>query len=158
MVVEVKGISGSGVYIPTPTGAMEFKNKNPNFCPVFRSELIAIRKGLQYAVQAGNHFQDIWIFTDSRLQFNTSLIGKPGGSFQLRPIYHQTAFSRSLSGHTSALTFRHGQKIIPQCHWCSSDMAPPAHIFICLGFDKDEVLTELFLDFLGIVGIIGTVY
>ncbi|GIX76650.1 RNase H domain-containing protein [Caerostris darwini] len=33
---------------------------------VFRSELQAIRKGLQYAVQAGDHFQDIWILTDSR--------------------------------------------------------------------------------------------
>ncbi|GIY74884.1 hypothetical protein CEXT_716561 [Caerostris extrusa] len=30
---------------------------------------------------------------------------KPGGSFQLRPRFHETAFSRFLSGHTSALTF-----------------------------------------------------
>ncbi|GIY41159.1 hypothetical protein CEXT_747491 [Caerostris extrusa] len=35
---------------------------------------------------------------------------KPGGSFQLRPRFHQTAFSRFLSGHSGALTFRHGQK------------------------------------------------
>ncbi|GIY53505.1 hypothetical protein CDAR_26661 [Caerostris darwini] len=69
---------------------------------------------------------------------------KPGGSFQLRPRFHQTAFSRFLSGHTSALTFRHCQKI---CHWCSYVMASPAHILICLGFDKDEVLRapQLFL-------------
>ncbi|GIY30425.1 uncharacterized protein CEXT_502501 [Caerostris extrusa] len=53
-----------------------------------------------------------------------------------KPRFHQTAFSRFLNGHTNALTFKHGQKIFPQCHWCSSDMASPAHVLICLGFDK----------------------
>ena len=37
------GISGSGVYIPTSTGSVEFKIRNPDFCSVFRSELIAIK-------------------------------------------------------------------------------------------------------------------
>ncbi|GFV44206.1 RNase H domain-containing protein [Trichonephila clavipes] len=61
-----KGISGSGVYIPTPSGALEFKIKNPNYCSVFRSECIAIRKGLQCAAQLDDRFREIWILTDSR--------------------------------------------------------------------------------------------
>ncbi|GFW15110.1 hypothetical protein TNCV_172571 [Trichonephila clavipes] len=61
-----KGISGSGVYIPTSSGALEFKIKNPNYCSVFRSELIAIRRGLQCAAQLEDRFQEIWILTDSR--------------------------------------------------------------------------------------------
>ncbi|GFT01738.1 putative RNA-directed DNA polymerase from transposon BS [Trichonephila clavipes] len=61
-----KSISGSGVYIPTPSGALEFKIKNPNYCSVFRSELIAIRRGLQCAAQLEDRFQEIWILTDSR--------------------------------------------------------------------------------------------
>ncbi|GFU15680.1 RNase H domain-containing protein [Trichonephila clavipes] len=61
-----KGISGSGVYIPTPSGALEFKIKNPNYCSVFRSELIAIRRGMQCASQLEDRFQEIWILTDSR--------------------------------------------------------------------------------------------
>ncbi|GFX99677.1 RNase H domain-containing protein [Trichonephila clavipes] len=61
-----KGISGSGVYIPTPSGALEFKIKNPNYCSVFRSELIAIRRDLQCAAQLEDRFQEIWILTDSR--------------------------------------------------------------------------------------------
>ncbi|GFW73997.1 uncharacterized protein TNCV_545211 [Trichonephila clavipes] len=61
-----KGISGSGVYIPTPSGALEFKIKNPNYCSVFRSKLIAIRRGLQCATQLEDRFQEIWILTDSR--------------------------------------------------------------------------------------------
>ncbi|GFV82497.1 RNase H domain-containing protein [Trichonephila clavipes] len=61
-----KGISGSGVYIPTPSGALEFKIKNPNYNSVFRSELIAIRRSLQCAAQLEDRFQEIWILTDSR--------------------------------------------------------------------------------------------
>ncbi|GFU40056.1 RNase H domain-containing protein [Trichonephila clavipes] len=61
-----KGISGSRVYIPTHSGALEFKMENPNYCSVFRSELIAIRRGLQCAAQLEDRFQGIWILTDSR--------------------------------------------------------------------------------------------
>ncbi|GFW23490.1 probable RNA-directed DNA polymerase from transposon BS [Trichonephila clavipes] len=61
-----KGISGNAVYIPTHSGALEFKIKNPNYCSVFRSELIAIRRGLQCAAQLADRFQEIWILTDSR--------------------------------------------------------------------------------------------
>ncbi|GFV99243.1 RNase H domain-containing protein [Trichonephila clavipes] len=61
-----KGISGTGVYNPTPSGALEFKIKNPNYCSVFRSELIANRRGLQCAAQLEDSFQEIRILTDSR--------------------------------------------------------------------------------------------
>ncbi|GFU89874.1 putative RNA-directed DNA polymerase from transposon BS [Trichonephila clavipes] len=61
-----KGISGSGVCISTPSVALEFKIKNPNYCSVFKSELIAIRRGLQCSAQLGDRFQEIWILTDSR--------------------------------------------------------------------------------------------
>ncbi|GFS74948.1 RNase H domain-containing protein [Trichonephila clavipes] len=61
-----KGNSGSGVYIPTLSGALEFKIKNPNYCSVFRSELTDIRMGLQCAAQLEDRFQEIWILTDSR--------------------------------------------------------------------------------------------
>ncbi|GFU64677.1 RNase H domain-containing protein [Trichonephila clavipes] len=61
-----KGISGSGEYIPTPSGALEFKIKNLNYCSVFRSELIAIRRSLQFAAQLEDRFQEIWILTDIR--------------------------------------------------------------------------------------------
>ncbi|GFU52442.1 putative RNA-directed DNA polymerase from transposon BS [Trichonephila clavipes] len=61
-----KGISGSGVCIPTPSGALEFKIKNPNYSSVFRSEHIVIRRGLQCAAQLEDRFQEIWILTHSR--------------------------------------------------------------------------------------------
>ncbi|GFS93528.1 uncharacterized protein TNCV_1982271 [Trichonephila clavipes] len=61
-----KGILGSGVYIPTPSGALEFKIKNPNYCSAFRSELISIKRGLQRASQLEDRFQEIWILTDSQ--------------------------------------------------------------------------------------------
>ncbi|GFT52842.1 putative RNA-directed DNA polymerase from transposon BS [Trichonephila clavipes] len=60
------GISGSEVHIITPTGVMDIKIKNPNFCSVFRSELTAVRRGLQYACETQVQFQDVWILTDSR--------------------------------------------------------------------------------------------
>ncbi|GFX12513.1 RNase H domain-containing protein [Trichonephila clavipes] len=59
------GISGSGVHILTPTGVMDIKIKNPNFCSVFRLELITIRRGLQYACETEVQYQDIWILTES---------------------------------------------------------------------------------------------
>ncbi len=40
------GISDRGVHIPTTTGAVEFKIKNPDFRSVFRSELVVIKRGL----------------------------------------------------------------------------------------------------------------
>ncbi|GFU17903.1 uncharacterized protein TNCV_4029241 [Trichonephila clavipes] len=61
-----KGILGSGVYIPTPSEALEVKIKPLKHCSVFRSELIAIRRGLQCSPQLEDRFQEIWILTDSR--------------------------------------------------------------------------------------------
>ncbi|GFT77020.1 hypothetical protein TNCV_1099161 [Trichonephila clavipes] len=46
----------------------------------------------------------------------------PGGSFKLMPRKYQTAFSSFVSGPIKALTFRKGQKIFPECHWCYSDL------------------------------------
>ncbi|GFX66224.1 protein nervous wreck [Trichonephila clavipes] len=60
------GISGSGVHILTSNGVMDIKIKNPNFCSVFRSELIAIRGVLQYTCEHKVQFHDILILTDSR--------------------------------------------------------------------------------------------
>ncbi|GFS72493.1 putative RNA-directed DNA polymerase from transposon BS [Trichonephila clavipes] len=43
---------------------------------VFRSELIAIRRGLQCAAQLEDRFQEIWVLTDSQAsRFSISLIG-----------------------------------------------------------------------------------
>ncbi|GFU42983.1 putative RNA-directed DNA polymerase from transposon BS [Trichonephila clavipes] len=214
---------------------------------VFRSELIAIRRGLQYAAQLEDRFQEIWILTDSRdsiqhlanwgdigdqtsldilsllhdlssghsihfqwipshvgiegseradflartaavegvspkgnLTFSEiSTISKyelnrqiktppshawyfakcPGESFRLSSRPLQSTYSRFLSGHTRALRFSNGQKIFPECHWCSSGEASPNHILLCLGFKKDKVLCDplLFLDFLQIFGFMGIV-
>lgn len=61
------GISGSGVYIETFDHTFNIKTKNANFCSVFRSELIAIYRGLNFIdLTSGLDFQDIWILTDSR--------------------------------------------------------------------------------------------
>ncbi|GFU37245.1 RNase H domain-containing protein [Trichonephila clavipes] len=74
------GISGSGVYILTPTRVMDINIKNSNFCSVFRSELIVTRRGLQSACETEVQFQDVWILTDGRssLQhlFNWTSIGE----------------------------------------------------------------------------------
>ncbi|GFV03513.1 RNase H domain-containing protein [Trichonephila clavipes] len=42
------------------------KKAQENYIEVFRSELIAIRRGLQCAAQLEDRFQEIWILTDSR--------------------------------------------------------------------------------------------
>ncbi|GFW88680.1 putative RNA-directed DNA polymerase from transposon BS [Trichonephila clavipes] len=60
------GISVSGMHILTPTGVMDIKIKNPNFGSVFRSELITIRRVLQFACETEGQFQDVRILTDSR--------------------------------------------------------------------------------------------
>ncbi|GFX50601.1 hypothetical protein TNCV_2721881 [Trichonephila clavipes] len=66
------------------------------------------------------------------------------------PRKYQIAFSRFVSGHMKALTFRQGQKIFPERHLCYSELVSPVHILTCLDFIKDEVLLALllFLDFL----------
>ncbi|GFX04203.1 hypothetical protein TNCV_3973521 [Trichonephila clavipes] len=58
----------------------------------------------------------------------------PGGSFRLMPRKYQTAFSRFVSGHIKALTFRQSQKIFLEYHKCYSELVSPAHILTCLDF------------------------
>ncbi|GFW01982.1 uncharacterized protein TNCV_1148621 [Trichonephila clavipes] len=61
------GISGSGVHIETLDGTFNLKIRNINYCSVFRSELIAIYKGLKFINIASDLvFRDIWSLTDSR--------------------------------------------------------------------------------------------
>ncbi|GFX59696.1 uncharacterized protein TNCV_1777361 [Trichonephila clavipes] len=61
------GISGRGVHTETPDGTFDIKIRNMNYCSVFRSELIAIYKGLTFIGTASDLvFRDIWILTDSR--------------------------------------------------------------------------------------------
>ncbi|GFY07174.1 RNase H domain-containing protein [Trichonephila clavipes] len=54
-----------GEYL-TPTTVMYNKIKNSDFGSVFRSEIIAIRRDLQFACETEVQFQDVWILTDSR--------------------------------------------------------------------------------------------
>ncbi|GBN30122.1 hypothetical protein AVEN_270067-1 [Araneus ventricosus] len=59
------GNTGSGVVIKTPDAITKIKKRNPNFCSVFRSELIAIDEALDHMI-SNNSSCDICIFTDSR--------------------------------------------------------------------------------------------
>ncbi|GBM04396.1 hypothetical protein AVEN_35578-1 [Araneus ventricosus] len=59
------GNTGSGVIIKTSDAITKIKKQNPNFCSVFRSELIAIDEALDHMI-SNNSSCDIWIFTDSR--------------------------------------------------------------------------------------------
>ncbi|GFV97721.1 RNase H domain-containing protein [Trichonephila clavipes] len=53
------GTTDSGVHILTPTRVMDIKIKNQNFCSVFRSELIAIKRGLPYTCETEFQLKDI---------------------------------------------------------------------------------------------------
>ncbi|UYV61642.1 hypothetical protein LAZ67_1005714 [Cordylochernes scorpioides] len=58
------GHTGSGCLIKTTNGIEKMKRRNPDFCSVFRSELIAIYEALKSI--RNTNYQDIWILTDSR--------------------------------------------------------------------------------------------
>ncbi|UYV61256.1 hypothetical protein LAZ67_1004126, partial [Cordylochernes scorpioides] len=58
------GHTGSGCLIKTTNGIEKMNRRNPDFCSVFRSELIAIYEALKSI--RNTNFQDIWILTDSR--------------------------------------------------------------------------------------------
>ncbi|UYV81538.1 hypothetical protein LAZ67_20001475 [Cordylochernes scorpioides] len=58
------GHTGSGCLIKTTNGIEKMNRRNPDFCSVFRSELIAIYEALK-SIRTTN-YQDIWILTDSR--------------------------------------------------------------------------------------------
>ncbi|UYV85180.1 hypothetical protein LAZ67_X004830 [Cordylochernes scorpioides] len=58
------GHTGSGCLIKTTNGIEKMNRRNPDFCSVFRSELIAIYEALKSI--KNTNYQDIWILTDSR--------------------------------------------------------------------------------------------
>ncbi|UYV76318.1 hypothetical protein LAZ67_14000008, partial [Cordylochernes scorpioides] len=58
------GHTGSGCLIKTTNGIEKMNRRNPDFCSVFRSELIAIYEALKSI--RNTNYQDIWILTDSR--------------------------------------------------------------------------------------------
>ncbi|UYV80433.1 hypothetical protein LAZ67_19000179 [Cordylochernes scorpioides] len=57
------GHTGSGCLIKTTNGIEKMNRRNPDFCSVFRSELIAIYEALKSI--RNTNYQDIWILTDS---------------------------------------------------------------------------------------------
>ncbi|GFX17729.1 RNase H domain-containing protein [Trichonephila clavipes] len=58
------GGAGSGIFSNTSGNDVKISNRNPDYCFVFRSELIAISGTLDHAL---NSYKDsIWILTDSR--------------------------------------------------------------------------------------------
>ncbi|KFM63752.1 Phosphate-regulating neutral endopeptidase, partial [Stegodyphus mimosarum] len=59
-----KGRAGSGIYCNTPEGDIRCSIRNSDHCSVFRSELIAIRKALDYALCSSIGIT--WILTGSR--------------------------------------------------------------------------------------------
>ncbi|UYV69029.1 hypothetical protein LAZ67_6002109 [Cordylochernes scorpioides] len=58
------GHTGSGCLIKATNGIEKMNRRNPDFCSVFRSELIAIYEALKSI--RNTNYQDIWILTDSR--------------------------------------------------------------------------------------------
>ncbi|UYV76333.1 hypothetical protein LAZ67_14000036, partial [Cordylochernes scorpioides] len=58
------GHTGSGCLIKTTNGIEKMNRRNPDFCSVFRSELIAIYEALKSI--RNTNYQNIWILTDSR--------------------------------------------------------------------------------------------
>ena len=60
-------VSGSGVHIETPNSTIDLKIRNSDGCSVFKSELVAIYKGLHFIYTTTElDFKDIWILSDSR--------------------------------------------------------------------------------------------
>ncbi|GFT17308.1 RNase H domain-containing protein [Trichonephila clavipes] len=58
------GRAGRGIFSNTPGNDVKISIMNPDYCSVFRSELIAISGALDHAL---NFYKDsIWILTDSR--------------------------------------------------------------------------------------------
>ncbi|GBL93784.1 hypothetical protein AVEN_166814-1 [Araneus ventricosus] len=57
--------TGSGIYITTHIQELKIQRRNPDFCSVFRSELIAIDEGLD-SLSSFSCSNEIWILTDSR--------------------------------------------------------------------------------------------
>ncbi|GBN90647.1 hypothetical protein AVEN_174554-1 [Araneus ventricosus] len=58
----------SGIYIKTHNQKLKIQSRNPDFCSVLRSELIAIDEGLD-SLSSFSCNNKIWILTDSRSSF-----------------------------------------------------------------------------------------
>ncbi|GBN38170.1 hypothetical protein AVEN_160450-1 [Araneus ventricosus] len=57
--------TGSGIYIKTHNQKLKVQRRNPDFCSVFRSELIAIDESLD-SLSSFSYSNEIWILIDSR--------------------------------------------------------------------------------------------
>ncbi|XP_055939664.1 uncharacterized protein LOC129969228 [Argiope bruennichi] len=62
---KIDNSAGSGIYIVTPQSSFSLCQRNPDFCSVFRSELLAIDEGLKKILHE-NNYKNLWILTDSR--------------------------------------------------------------------------------------------
>ncbi|XP_015911455.1 uncharacterized protein [Parasteatoda tepidariorum] len=76
--------SGSDVYIKSINYSFNITKRNPDYCSVFRSELIAIDTGLDSLLTIQDH-NDIWILSDSLssiqyLSYWRKVRDKPGAS------------------------------------------------------------------------------
>ncbi|GBN30271.1 hypothetical protein AVEN_58175-1, partial [Araneus ventricosus] len=100
------GRTGSGVYAKAEDGLVfRCRFRNPDNCSVFRSELLAIREALNFALhfencscaikpQPTNHFEnsDIYILTDSKSSIQYLKIGR---KFEKKPAkgYFQNCYT-----------------------------------------------------------------
>ncbi|GBM37152.1 hypothetical protein AVEN_205592-1 [Araneus ventricosus] len=57
--------TGSAIYVKTHNQEIKIQRRNPDFCSVFRSELIAVDEGLD-SLASFSCSDEIWILTDSR--------------------------------------------------------------------------------------------
>ncbi|GFS86339.1 phosphate-regulating neutral endopeptidase [Trichonephila clavipes] len=58
------GRAGKGIFSNTHENDVKISIRNPDHCPVFRSELVAINGALDHALNS--YKNSIWILTDSR--------------------------------------------------------------------------------------------
>ncbi|GFV97254.1 RNase H domain-containing protein [Trichonephila clavipes] len=111
------GRAGSGIFSNTPGNDVKISIRNPDHCPVFRSELIAISGALDHAV---NSYKDsIWILTDSR------------SSIQYLKIWPKITDSTGLDILSKLVSF--GQRKQACLQWI------PSHV----GVPRNEVADEL---------------
>ncbi|GBM52212.1 hypothetical protein AVEN_170995-1 [Araneus ventricosus] len=59
------GHTGSGVFLKHGRGEASLKRRNADYCPVFRSEMVAIDMTLDFVLEH-QLFGEIWILSDSR--------------------------------------------------------------------------------------------
>ncbi|GFS64994.1 uncharacterized protein TNCV_1584751 [Trichonephila clavipes] len=114
------GISENGVHIETPHRTFDIKIRNLNYCSVFRSELIAIYKGLKFIDTASDLvFRDIWILTDSRAS--------------IQPLSHWTTFGDMTSLNILDVVVRLSSRHSIYFQWV------PSHI----GLNDNEIADSL---------------